>query len=232
MFNNHASLSSHRRFPSSGSAEAGGSNSLQSSPIRSLPHWNSQSSMPSTPDLRTRTPHYVHSTRSVFISLLVYWLFKASAGPMLLNLHFHKFYRSVPARPIYSTCFFFIILHLTGQWTSVPHVYTVSLSTLGTAAQALSLRANCWHQTPTHTRTPWAHWAALTSFWAQDAAPMALTHWTTAHPAPAKAAQSIITPLVDPPAPTPITLLWERTHPPKPGRGRGKGTGKSVHPFF
>uniref|UniRef100_A0A3B3VPU6 FERM domain containing 4A n=1 Tax=Poecilia latipinna TaxID=48699 RepID=A0A3B3VPU6_9TELE len=53
---------SHRRFPSSGSAEAGGSNSLQSSPIRSTPHWNSQSSMPSTPDLRTRTPHYVHST--------------------------------------------------------------------------------------------------------------------------------------------------------------------------
>ncbi|KAG7217440.1 hypothetical protein INR49_021608 [Caranx melampygus] len=61
--------SSHsRRFPSSGSAEAGGSNSLQSSPIRSLPHWNSQSSMPSTPDLRSRTPHYVHSTRSVDIS--------------------------------------------------------------------------------------------------------------------------------------------------------------------
>uniref|UniRef100_A0A3Q2NR24 FERM domain containing 4A n=1 Tax=Fundulus heteroclitus TaxID=8078 RepID=A0A3Q2NR24_FUNHE len=63
-----SSHSSHRRFPSSGSAEAGGSNSLQSSPIRSSPHWNSQSSMPSTPDLRTRTPHYVHSTRSVDIS--------------------------------------------------------------------------------------------------------------------------------------------------------------------
>uniref|UniRef100_A0A4W6DLQ4 FERM domain containing 4A n=1 Tax=Lates calcarifer TaxID=8187 RepID=A0A4W6DLQ4_LATCA len=63
-----SSHSSHRRFPSSGSAEAGGSNSLQSSPIRSLPHWNSQSSMPSTPDLRSRTPHYVHSTRSVDIS--------------------------------------------------------------------------------------------------------------------------------------------------------------------
>uniref|UniRef100_A0A667ZR68 FERM domain containing 4A n=1 Tax=Myripristis murdjan TaxID=586833 RepID=A0A667ZR68_9TELE len=63
-----SSHSSHRRFPSSGSAEAGGSNSLQSSPIRSLPHWSSQSSMPSTPDLRTRTPHYVHSTRSVDIS--------------------------------------------------------------------------------------------------------------------------------------------------------------------
>ncbi|TWW76420.1 FERM domain-containing protein 4A [Takifugu flavidus] len=63
-----SSHSSHRRFPSSGSAEAGGSNSLQSSPIRNLPHWNSQSSMPSTPDLKTRTPHYVHSTRSVDIS--------------------------------------------------------------------------------------------------------------------------------------------------------------------
>ncbi|XP_049579829.1 FERM domain-containing protein 4A isoform X4 [Syngnathus scovelli] len=63
-----SSHSSHRRFPSSGSTEAGGSNSLQSSPIRSLPQWNSQSSMPSTPDLRTRTPHYVHSTRSVDIS--------------------------------------------------------------------------------------------------------------------------------------------------------------------
>uniref|UniRef100_A0A3Q3IU00 FERM domain-containing protein n=1 Tax=Monopterus albus TaxID=43700 RepID=A0A3Q3IU00_MONAL len=63
-----SSHSSHRRFPSSGSAEAGGSNSLQNSPIRNLPQWNSQSSMPSTPDLRTRTPHYVHSTRSVDIS--------------------------------------------------------------------------------------------------------------------------------------------------------------------
>ncbi|KAM6960793.1 FERM domain-containing protein 4A isoform 3-T3 [Aplochiton taeniatus] len=61
--------SSHsRRFPSSGSTDAGGSNSLQSSPVRSAPHWNSQSSMPSTPDLRTRAPHYVHSTRSVDIS--------------------------------------------------------------------------------------------------------------------------------------------------------------------
>ncbi|XP_035381401.1 FERM domain-containing protein 4A isoform X3 [Electrophorus electricus] len=48
-----------RRFPSTGSCEAGGSNSLQSSPVRTLPHWNSQSSMPSTPDLRTRS--YVHS---------------------------------------------------------------------------------------------------------------------------------------------------------------------------
>uniref|UniRef100_A0A8C7DT17 FERM domain containing 4A n=1 Tax=Oncorhynchus kisutch TaxID=8019 RepID=A0A8C7DT17_ONCKI len=61
--------SCHRRFPSSGTCgEAGGSNSLQSSPIRSLPHWSAQSSMPSTPDLRTRTPQYVHSTRSVDIS--------------------------------------------------------------------------------------------------------------------------------------------------------------------
>ncbi|KAG7454327.1 hypothetical protein MATL_G00258500 [Megalops atlanticus] len=60
--------SSHRRFPSTGSCEAGGSSSLQSSPVRSLPHWSSQSSMPSTPDLRTRAPHYVHSTRSVDIS--------------------------------------------------------------------------------------------------------------------------------------------------------------------
>uniref|UniRef100_A0AAZ3R8M5 FERM domain-containing protein n=1 Tax=Oncorhynchus tshawytscha TaxID=74940 RepID=A0AAZ3R8M5_ONCTS len=64
-----SSHSNHRRVPGSGScAEAGGSNSLQSSPIRSVPHWSSQSSMPSTPDLRTRTPHYVHSTRSVDIS--------------------------------------------------------------------------------------------------------------------------------------------------------------------
>uniref|UniRef100_A0A4W5QEP9 FERM domain containing 4A n=1 Tax=Hucho hucho TaxID=62062 RepID=A0A4W5QEP9_9TELE len=64
-----SSHSSHRRFPSSGTCgEAGGSNSLQSSPIRSLPLWNAQSSMPSTPDLRTRTPQYVHSTRSVDIS--------------------------------------------------------------------------------------------------------------------------------------------------------------------
>ncbi|TSK38332.1 FERM domain-containing protein 4A [Bagarius yarrelli] len=46
--------SSHRRFPSTGSCETGGSNSLQNSPVRTLPHWNSQSSMPSTPDLRTR----------------------------------------------------------------------------------------------------------------------------------------------------------------------------------
>ncbi|KAI6078871.1 FERM domain-containing protein 4A isoform X1 [Aix galericulata] len=65
----HGHASSHKRFPSTGScAEAGGSSSLQNSPIRSLPHWNSQSSMPSTPDLRVRSPHYVHSTRSVDIS--------------------------------------------------------------------------------------------------------------------------------------------------------------------
>uniref|UniRef100_A0A671KHI5 FERM domain-containing protein 4A-like n=1 Tax=Sinocyclocheilus anshuiensis TaxID=1608454 RepID=A0A671KHI5_9TELE len=60
--------SSHRRFPSTGSYEAGGSNSLQNSPVRSLPHWNSQSSMPSTPDLRTRS--YVHSASfRFFLSL-------------------------------------------------------------------------------------------------------------------------------------------------------------------
>ncbi|KAL7982770.1 hypothetical protein Chor_010368 [Crotalus horridus] len=63
------SHSSHKRFPSTGSCvEGGGSNSLQNSPVRNLPHWNTQSSMPSTPDLRVRSPHYVHSTRSVDIS--------------------------------------------------------------------------------------------------------------------------------------------------------------------
>lgn len=61
---------------------------------------------------------------------------------------------------------------------------------------------------------------------------MALTHWTIAHPALAKAAQSISTPLVDPLAATLTILLWERTHPPKPGRGRDKGIGKDVHTFF
>lgn len=65
----HGHSSSHKRFPSTGSCtEAGVSSSLQNSPIRGLPHWNSQSSMPSTPDLRVRSPHYVHSTRSVDIS--------------------------------------------------------------------------------------------------------------------------------------------------------------------
>ncbi|XP_041444395.1 FERM domain-containing protein 4A isoform X2 [Xenopus laevis] len=65
----HSHSSHHKRFPSTGScSEAGGSSSLQNSPIRTLPHWNSQSSMPSTPDLRIRSPHYVHSTRSVDIS--------------------------------------------------------------------------------------------------------------------------------------------------------------------
>ncbi|KAB0384279.1 hypothetical protein FD755_006196 [Muntiacus reevesi] len=66
----HSHSSNHKRFPSTGScAEAGGgSSSLQTSPIRSLPHWNSQCSMPSTPDLRVRSPHYVHSTRSVDLS--------------------------------------------------------------------------------------------------------------------------------------------------------------------
>ncbi|XP_051007286.1 FERM domain-containing protein 4A [Acomys russatus] len=65
----HSHSSSHKRFPSTGSCtEAGVSSSLQNSPSRGLPHWNSQSSMPSTPDLRVRSPHYVHSTRSVDIS--------------------------------------------------------------------------------------------------------------------------------------------------------------------
>ncbi|XP_078530333.1 FERM domain-containing protein 4A isoform X3 [Lissotriton helveticus] len=65
----HSHSSGHKRFPSTGScAEGGGSSSLQNSPIRSLPHWNSQSSMPSTPDLRIRSPHYVHATRSVDLS--------------------------------------------------------------------------------------------------------------------------------------------------------------------
>ncbi|CAL8236378.1 unnamed protein product, partial [Arctogadus glacialis] len=58
-----------RRFPSPGGPEpGGGGDSLQGSPVRSLPGWSSQSSMPSTPDLRTRPPRYVHSTRSVDIS--------------------------------------------------------------------------------------------------------------------------------------------------------------------
>uniref|UniRef100_A0A7N6BNV8 FERM domain-containing protein n=1 Tax=Anabas testudineus TaxID=64144 RepID=A0A7N6BNV8_ANATE len=38
--------------------------------------------------------------------------------------------------------------------------------------------------------------------------------------------QSIIILPVDPLAVTPTTLLWERIHPPKPGRGKGKGTGR------
>ncbi|XP_060048181.1 FERM domain-containing protein 4A isoform X3 [Erinaceus europaeus] len=59
----HGHSSGHKRFPSTGSC-----GSLQSSPVRSLPHWSPQSSMPSTPDLRLRSPHYVHSTRSVDIS--------------------------------------------------------------------------------------------------------------------------------------------------------------------
>ncbi|KAJ8245464.1 hypothetical protein GJAV_G00271030 [Gymnothorax javanicus] len=65
----HGHSGSHRRFPSTGnSTEAGGSNSLQNSPVRGHPLWNSQSSMPSTPDLKSRAPHYIHSTRSVDIS--------------------------------------------------------------------------------------------------------------------------------------------------------------------
>lgn len=129
------------------------------------------------------------------------------------------------------------MFHLSGQWTSVPRVCTVSLSTLGTAALVLSPKANCWRPIPTHTHTPWEHWAALTSSWAQGAALMAPTHWMIAHLAPAKAAQSITTPPVDPLAVIPITLPWERTHHPKLGRGKDKGTGKHVRdarnePYF
>lgn len=71
-----------------------------------------------------------------------------------------------------------------------------------------------------HIRTPWA---VPTFSLSQDEALMAPTHWMTAHPAPAKAAQTIIAPPVDPLAATQTTLLWERTHPPKPGIGKGTG---------
>ncbi|XP_042191330.1 FERM domain-containing protein 4A isoform X1 [Callorhinchus milii] len=68
---NHSSLrSGHSRLPSGGSggeAQAGGS--LQGSPVRGAPLWNgSQCSMPSTPNLRLRSPTYIHSTRSVDVS--------------------------------------------------------------------------------------------------------------------------------------------------------------------
>lgn len=119
--------------------------------------------------------------------------------------------------------FFVLFLHTTGQWTSVPPVCTASLSTLGTAAPALSLRANCWRLIQTHTRTLWA---VRTSSSALDEAPTALTLWMTVHPAPAKAAQSITAPPVDPRAVIPTTLLWEKTRPLKQGRGRDKGTGE------
>lgn len=48
----------------------------------------------------------------------------------------------------------------------------------------------------------------------------------TALPAPAKAAQSIITPLGGPLAATLTTLRWEKTRPPKPGSVSGKDTGE------
>ncbi|XP_061085794.1 FERM domain-containing protein 4A-like [Conger conger] len=61
----YSHCSTHRRYPSTGScAEAGGSSSLQNSPVRTLLPWRCQSSVPSTPDLRTHTPR-IHSTRSV-----------------------------------------------------------------------------------------------------------------------------------------------------------------------
>lgn len=58
---------------------------------------------------------------------------------------------------------------------------------------------------------------------------MALTHWMTAPPAPARAAQSIITPLVGPLAAILTTLRWEKTRPPKPGSVSGKDIGKAVN---
>ncbi|XP_078275504.1 FERM domain-containing protein 4A [Rhinoraja longicauda] len=68
---NHSSLASgHARFPSVGScAETGAGGSLQSSPVRGGRHWNcAQASMPSTPDLRVRSPLFTHSARSVDLS--------------------------------------------------------------------------------------------------------------------------------------------------------------------
>ncbi|XP_055509459.1 FERM domain-containing protein 4A isoform X2 [Leucoraja erinacea] len=67
----HSSLASGlARFPSVGScAETGAGGSLQSSPVRGGRHWNcAQASMPSTPDLRVRSPPSMHSARSVDIS--------------------------------------------------------------------------------------------------------------------------------------------------------------------
>lgn len=54
----------------------------------------------------------------------------------------------------------------------------------------------------------------------------------TAPPAPAKAAQSIITPLVGPLAATLTTQRWEKTRPPKPGSVSGKDIGEAAHGFF
>lgn len=54
----------------------------------------------------------------------------------------------------------------------------------------------------------------------------------TAPPAPAKAAQSIITPLVGPLAAIPTTLRWRKTRPPKPGSVSGKDIGEAVYDLF
>lgn len=54
----------------------------------------------------------------------------------------------------------------------------------------------------------------------------------TAPPAPAKAAQSIITPLVGPLAAIRTTLRWEKTRPPKPGNVSGKDIGEAVYDLF
>lgn len=54
----------------------------------------------------------------------------------------------------------------------------------------------------------------------------------TAPPAPAKAAQSIITPPEGPLAATLTTLRWEKTRPPKPGSVSGKDIGEPAYHFF
>nr|XP_023671798.1 FERM domain-containing protein 4A-like isoform X4 [Paramormyrops kingsleyae] len=65
----HIHSSSHRSLPSTGGcSEVGGSSPLQRSPIRASLQWSLQSSLPSTPNLRTRGPHCVQSTRSVDLS--------------------------------------------------------------------------------------------------------------------------------------------------------------------
>lgn len=54
----------------------------------------------------------------------------------------------------------------------------------------------------------------------------------TAPPAPARAAQSIITPLAGPLAAILTTLRWEKTRPPKPGSVSGKDIGEAVCDLF
>lgn len=61
---------------------------------------------------------------------------------------------------------------------------------------------------------------------------MVLIHSMTAPPAPAKAAQSTITPLEGPLAATRTTLPWVKTRPPKPGSGSGRDIGETAYPFF